>query len=105
MLRGEHDPTSRFRFQLPDGQEINDALVLLVGNNEYGQGALETTSRRSLEDGVLQISVLRARTGAQLASMPPPAPGPKQRTPLAGFVGPPRPFASTPLKAVTGIEP
>jgi diacylglycerol kinase family enzyme len=66
MLRAEHLPLD-VRFRLPDGQLCRDALVVLVANNPYGAGPLEAGSRVSLDGGLLQVSVLRARTGAQIA--------------------------------------
>jgi diacylglycerol kinase family enzyme len=63
-LRGERD---RLRVDLHDdeGRPIPDVLVLLVANNRY-----ETHGTRGrLDDGVLQVTVLRARTGAALAGV------------------------------------
>lgn len=54
----------------PEGRRHSDVLVLLVANNSYelGGGA-ELGGRMRLDDGVLQVSALRARTGAALAGL------------------------------------
>jgi diacylglycerol kinase family enzyme len=48
-----------------EGRPFPDVLVLLVANNRYESGA----TRERLDDGVLQVSALRARTGAALAKV------------------------------------
>lgn len=67
MLRTEQ-PTLDLRLHLPDRQLCADALVLLVANNPYGPGPLERAARPKLDTGQLQVSVLRARTGARIAA-------------------------------------
>jgi diacylglycerol kinase family enzyme len=57
-------------FQDPEGNAYTDVLMLLVANNSYelsGGGALGARAR--LDDGLLQVSALRARTGAALARL------------------------------------
>jgi hypothetical protein len=50
------------------GGDESLGLVLLVANNKYQlQRASELGARDRLDDGVLQVSALRARTGAALA--------------------------------------
>lgn len=52
----------------PDGRLHEEVLVLLVANNKYQlQHASELGARDRLDEGVLQVSALRARTGAALA--------------------------------------
>jgi diacylglycerol kinase family enzyme len=48
-----------------DGREHPDVLVLLVASNRYELNGV----RERLDDGVLQVSALRARTGAALAGL------------------------------------
>jgi diacylglycerol kinase family enzyme len=68
-LRGER-ALLQLAFQDPQGRRYQDVLVLLVANNGYelGGGAVLGTRER-LDGGVLQVSALRARTGAQLAEL------------------------------------
>ena len=55
-------------FTDPDGRRHEEVLVLLVANNSYQlQRASELGARDRLDEGVLQVSALRARTGAALA--------------------------------------
>lgn len=68
MLRAEQ-AVLRVSFGLPDGQACGDALLLLVGNNPYRPSALQGGSRPRLDTGLLQVSVLRARTGSQIATV------------------------------------
>jgi diacylglycerol kinase family enzyme len=57
-------------FQDPQGRRYQDVLVLLVANNGYElQGAAVLGARERLDGGILQISALRARTGAELAGL------------------------------------
>ena len=68
-LRGER-ALLQVAFQDPEGRRFQDVLVLLVANNGYelrGGGVLGTRAR--LDAGILQISALRARTGAALAGL------------------------------------
>jgi len=67
MLRSDQARLD-INFELPDGQPCADALVLLVANNPYGTRPLEPAGRARLDTGLLQISVLRARTGAKIAA-------------------------------------
>jgi diacylglycerol kinase family enzyme len=68
-LRGERS-LLQVEFSDPAGRPYHDVLVLLVANNSYelGRGA-ELGARTRLDDGVLQVSALRARTGAALAGL------------------------------------
>jgi diacylglycerol kinase family enzyme len=68
-LRGERS-LLQVEFSDPQGRHYHDVLVLLVANNRYelGGGA-ELGGRARLDDGVLQVSALRARTGAALAGL------------------------------------
>jgi diacylglycerol kinase family enzyme len=68
-LRGER-ALLKVAFQDPQGRRYQDVLVLLVANNGYelGRGAV-LGARERLDGGVLQISALRARTGAELAGL------------------------------------
>jgi diacylglycerol kinase family enzyme len=68
-LRGER-ALLQVAFQDPQGRRYQDVLVLLVANNGYelGGGAV-LGARGHLDGGMLQISALRARTGAQLAGL------------------------------------
>jgi diacylglycerol kinase family enzyme len=56
-------------FELPDGEACADAVLLLVGNNPYRPSPLQAGARPSLDTGLLQVSVLRARTGTQIAAV------------------------------------
>jgi diacylglycerol kinase family enzyme len=57
-------------FTDPDGRRHEEVLVLLVANNKYQlQHASELGARDRLDEGVLQVSALRARTGAALATV------------------------------------
>lgn len=68
-LRGER-ALLQVGFQDPEGRRFQDVLVLLVANNGYElhDGAV-LGARERLDGGVLQISALRARTGAELAGL------------------------------------
>jgi diacylglycerol kinase family enzyme len=68
-LRGER-ALLQVAFRDPQGRRFQDVLVLLVANNGYelGGGAV-LGAREHLDGGILQISALRARTGAQLAGL------------------------------------
>jgi diacylglycerol kinase family enzyme len=68
-LRGERD-LLQVAFQDPQGRRYQDVLVLLVANNGYelGRGAV-LGARERLDAGMLQVSALRARTGAELAGL------------------------------------
>jgi diacylglycerol kinase family enzyme len=63
-LRGERD-LLRVDLRDADGREHPDVLVLLVASNRYGLNGV----RERLDAGVLQVSALRARTGAALAGL------------------------------------
>jgi diacylglycerol kinase family enzyme/uncharacterized membrane protein HdeD (DUF308 family) len=66
-VRGERARLA-VEFTDPDGRLHEEVLVLLVANNSYQlQRASELGARDRLDDGVLQVSALRARTGAALA--------------------------------------
>jgi diacylglycerol kinase family enzyme len=68
-LRGER-ALLRVAFQDPQGRPHRDVLVLLVANNGYQlQGGARLGARERLDGGVLQVSALRARTGAALAGL------------------------------------
>jgi diacylglycerol kinase family enzyme len=57
-------------FQDPEGYAYTDVLMLLVANNSYelsGGAALGVRAR--LDEGLLQVSALRARTGVALARL------------------------------------
>jgi diacylglycerol kinase family enzyme len=68
MLRAEQ-PVLEVGFGLPDGEACVDALVLFVGNNPYMSALMQPGSRPRLDTGLLQVSVLRARTGSQMAAV------------------------------------
>ena len=63
-LRGERD-LLRVGLRDADGREHPDVLVLLVAGNCYRLDGV----RERLDAGVLQVSALRARTGAALAGL------------------------------------
>jgi diacylglycerol kinase family enzyme len=63
-LRGERD-LLRVGLRDADGREHPDVLVLLVASNSYELDGV----RERLDAGVLQVSALRARTGAALAGL------------------------------------
>jgi diacylglycerol kinase family enzyme len=66
-VRGERGRLA-VEFTDPDGRRHEEVLVLLVANNKYQlQRASELGARDRLDEGVLQVSALRARTGAALA--------------------------------------
>jgi diacylglycerol kinase family enzyme len=66
-VRGERARLA-VEFRDPDGRLHEEVLVLLVANNKYQlKQASELGARDRLDDGVLQVSALRARTGAALA--------------------------------------
>jgi diacylglycerol kinase family enzyme len=68
-LRGER-PLLQVDFQDPQGRRYQDVLVLLVANNGYElRRAGGPGGRERLDAGVLQVSALRARTGAALAGL------------------------------------
>jgi diacylglycerol kinase family enzyme len=68
-LRGER-ALLQVAFQGPDGRPYQDVLVLLVANNGYElHGGAVLGARQRLDGGILQISALRARTGAELAGL------------------------------------
>jgi diacylglycerol kinase family enzyme len=67
-FRGEH-PLLQVEFRDPQGRQYRDVLVLLVANNSYELRGAELGARDRLDDGVLQVSALRARTGAALARL------------------------------------
>jgi diacylglycerol kinase family enzyme len=68
-LRGER-PLLQVDFQDPQGRRYQDVLVLLVANNGYElRRAGMPGVRQRLDGGVLQVSALRARTGAALAGL------------------------------------
>jgi diacylglycerol kinase family enzyme len=72
-VRGERARLA-VEFTDPDGRRHEEVLVLLVANNKYQlQRASELGARDRLDDGVLQVSALRARTGAALARVLPKA--------------------------------
>jgi diacylglycerol kinase family enzyme len=67
LVRGERARLA-VQFTDPDGRRHEEVLVLLVANNRYQlQRASELGARDRLDEGVLQVSALRARTGAALA--------------------------------------
>jgi diacylglycerol kinase family enzyme len=63
-LRGERE-LLRVDLRDADGREHPDVLVLLVASNSYELNGV----RERLDAGVLQVSALRARTGAALAGL------------------------------------
>jgi diacylglycerol kinase family enzyme len=66
-VRGERARLA-VEFRDPDGRLHEEVLLLLVANNKYQlQHASELGARDRLDGGVLQVSALRARTGAALA--------------------------------------
>jgi diacylglycerol kinase family enzyme len=68
-LRGER-ALLQVEFSDPQGQHYREVMVLLVANNSYDlSGGGELGARTRLDDGVLQVSALRARTGAALAGL------------------------------------
>jgi diacylglycerol kinase family enzyme len=57
-------------FQDPEGYAYTDVLMLLVANNSYElSGGAALGARARLDEGLLQVSALRARTGAALARL------------------------------------
>lgn len=57
-------------FQDPEGHAYTDVLMLLVANNNYElSGGAALGARARLDEGLLQVSALRARTGAALARL------------------------------------
>jgi diacylglycerol kinase family enzyme len=68
-LRGER-ALLQVDFYDPEGNAFRDVLVLLVANNSYElSGGSTLGARARLDDGQLQVSALRARTGAALAGL------------------------------------
>jgi diacylglycerol kinase family enzyme len=68
-LRGER-ALLQAEFSDPEGRHYHDVLVLLVANNSYELGGGgDLGARTHLDDGVLQVSALRARTGVALAGL------------------------------------
>jgi diacylglycerol kinase family enzyme len=68
-FRGERTML-QVEFSDPEGRHYHEVLVLLVANNRYDlTGGGELVARTSMDDGVLQISALQARTGAALAGL------------------------------------
>jgi diacylglycerol kinase family enzyme len=68
-LRGER-ALLEVAFDDPQGSQYQDVLVLLVANNAYElRRAAVLGARERLDGGVLQVSALRARTGAALAGL------------------------------------
>jgi diacylglycerol kinase family enzyme len=67
-LRGER-ALLQVAFQDPEGRPYQDVLVLLVANNAYELQGAVLGARGRLDGGVLQVSALRARTGAALAGL------------------------------------
>ena len=68
-LRGERE-LLQVAFEDPEGRSYQDVLVLLVANNVYElHGGAVLGARGRLDGGVLQVSTLRARTGAALARL------------------------------------
>ena len=68
-LRGER-ALLPVAFQDPQGRRYQDVLMLLVANNGYElSGGAVLGARERLDGGVLQVSALRARTGAKLAGL------------------------------------
>jgi diacylglycerol kinase family enzyme len=67
-LRGER-ALLQVAFQDPQGRRYQDVLVLLVANNGYELHGAVLGGRQRLDGGVLQVSALRARTGAALAGL------------------------------------
>lgn len=67
-LRGER-ALLQVAFQDPEGRPYQDVLVLLVANNAYELHGAVLGARWRLDGGVLQVSALRARTGAALAGL------------------------------------
>jgi diacylglycerol kinase family enzyme len=68
-LRGERE-LLQVVFEDPEGRGYQDVLLLLVANNAYElHGGAVVGARGRLDGGVLQVSALRARTGAALAGL------------------------------------
>jgi diacylglycerol kinase family enzyme len=67
-LRGER-ALLQVAFEDPGGRRYQDVLVLLVANNAYDLQGAVLGARGRLDGGVLQVSALRARTGAALAGL------------------------------------
>jgi diacylglycerol kinase family enzyme len=67
-LRGER-ALLQVAFQDPEGRSYQDVLVLLVANNAYELHGAVLGARGRLDGGMLQVSALRARTGAALAGL------------------------------------
>jgi diacylglycerol kinase family enzyme len=68
-LRGER-ALLRVAVHDPRGGRHQDVLVLLVANNAYDLGRAGVLGvRERLDGGMLQVSALRARTGAELAGL------------------------------------
>jgi diacylglycerol kinase family enzyme len=68
-VRGERAPLA-VAFRDGQGNRHDGVLVLLVANNRYQlERASELGARDRLDDGVLQLSSLQARTGAALAGI------------------------------------
>jgi diacylglycerol kinase family enzyme len=67
-FRREREPL-QVAVRLPDGRSYADAVVVFVANNPYSPSPLESGARPRLDSGLLQVSILRARTGRELASV------------------------------------
>jgi len=57
--------TLQVSFITPDGQRCDDAVLLFVANNPHSRSS---GARPRLDSGELQVSVLRARTGVEMAA-------------------------------------
>jgi diacylglycerol kinase family enzyme len=58
------------QFITPEGDEIDDAFVILVSNNPYVVGlSLQSAQRPSITDGTLGVVAARARTGVDAVAV------------------------------------
>lgn len=70
LLRGSVDADA-FTIDDPDGNSYESPFALLIANNLYGDGArlADLGRRSSLDQGLLQVSVIDADTGWDLAGL------------------------------------
>lgn len=69
LVRGERTPVE-IEFADPDGRTYRDVQLLLVANNAYQlQRGSKLGARSQLDLGMLQVSVLRARSGSTIGRL------------------------------------
>jgi len=65
LLGSQAEPFD-LQFTTPDGREIDGAFLIMVSNNQYVTSpSLDVSQRRSIDDGVLGVFAVTAKTGAE----------------------------------------